>query len=125
MSSSLLPLNMLPVMTSIHPCSGALRTISIESDAALGFPGFGVDANPVAFVDERRHLDDESGLERRRLDLSARGGALDAGDGLLDDEIDGRRQFDPDRLHVVELDADQHLGHEIVLRVAERLCGDV
>src|SRR5262249_6915823 len=77
MSSSLLPLNMLPVMTSIQPCCGWLRTST--SDSGLVLAGFGVDANLVALVDERRHLDDQPGLERRRLDLRARGRAPDAG----------------------------------------------
>ena len=40
-------------------------------------------------------------------------------------EVDGRRQLDADRLHVVELDADQHFGNEEVLRVAKRFGTDV
>src|SRR3954465_4209469 len=116
MSSSLLPLNMLPVMTSIQPCSGAFRTISIYGlDAALVFPGFGVDPDLVAFVDERRHVHDQAGFEGRRLHLRARRRALDAGHGVLHREIHRRRQFDADRFHVVELDANRHLRDEIVL----------
>src|SRR5438045_2827855 len=142
MSSSLFPLNMLPVITSIQPCSDALRWISISlrstgsitresswkrprSDAALVLAGFGVDPDLVAFVDKRRHLHDEAGLEGRRLHLRARRRALDAGHRLLHDEIYGGRQLDPDGLDVVELDADRHLGDEKILRVAERLRRDV
>src|SRR3954463_10586112 len=89
MSSSLLPLNMLPVMTSIQPCSGAFRTISIDGlHAALVFPGFGVDADPVPLVDERRHVHDQAGFERRRLDLRARRCAFDAGHRFLHRQID-------------------------------------
>src|SRR6185295_7156756 len=123
-SSSLLPLNMLPVMTSIQPCWDWLRTTS-TSGSGLVFAGLGADPHLVAFVDEWRHLDDEAGLERRRLDLRARGGALDAGHGLLDDQVDSGRQLDADRLDVVELDADDRVGDQVVLRVAERLAGDM
>src|SRR4051812_30519007 len=83
-SSSLLPLNMLPVMTSIQPCSGFLRT-SIDryrsGDGllcpALVLAGLGVDSHLVAFVDEGRHVHDEAGFEGGWLDLVAGGGALD------------------------------------------------
>src|SRR4029077_2683821 len=98
---SLLPLNMLPVMTSIQPCCDWLRTTS-TSGSGLVFAGFSVDAHLVALVDERRDLDDEAGLERRRFDLRARRRALDAGHGFLDEQIDRRRQLDADRLDVVE-----------------------
>src|SRR6267143_6023897 len=124
MSSSLLPLNMLPVMTSIQPCCGWLRTTS-TSDPGLVLAGFRVDPNLVAFVDERRHLDDEAGFERRRLDLRARRGALDAGHRFLHDEIHRRRQLDAHRLDVVELDADRRVADEVVLRIAECFTGDV
>src|ERR1051326_3685243 len=117
MSFSALPLNMVPLFPSIQPCSGALRWISISfrstdsitrgwsrtrppSDAALVLAGFGVDADAVAFVDERRHLHDEAGFERRGLHLRARGRALDAGHRLLHDEIDRRPQLHPDRVHL-------------------------
>src|SRR3954464_11257903 len=126
MSSSLLPLNMLPVMTSIQPCSGALRTISIYGlDAALVFPGFGVDPDLVAFVDEGRHVHDQAGFEGRRLHLRARRRALDAGHRVLHDQVDHWRQLDADRFDIVELDANRHLGNEIVLRVAQRFGRDV
>ena len=115
-SSSLLPLNMLPTMTSIQPWLGC-RTTSMArldrrtrsrgvedhrlpdaSGARLILAGVGADADHVAGVDERRHLDDQAGLERRRLDLRAGGRALDAGRGVGDLQIDGRRQLDADRL---------------------------
>src|SRR5262249_59181326 len=99
---------MLPVMTSIHPCSGALRTISIlTSDAALIFPGFGVDANLVAFVDERPHLHDETGLERRLPHLGAHRRTLDAVHRFLGHPIDGPRPLRPDPLVAVEPPPDQ------------------
>src|SRR5689334_12582714 len=47
--------------------------------ARLVFAGFGVDANDVAFVDERRNLDHDTGLEFRGFQLIRRGRALDAG----------------------------------------------
>src|SRR5579885_3099107 len=148
MSSSLLPLNMLPAMTSIQPplrrrpppCGwsgevgvvmgsresltgrhsagstgprdGAILTDRAAaardraSDARLVFARLGVDADLVAFVHERRHLDDQPRLERRRLHLRAGRRPFDAGHRLLDDEIHRLRQFDADRLLVVELDAD-------------------
>src|SRR5215467_2590316 len=90
-----------------------------QSHSRLVFPRLGVDADPVAFVDERRDVDDEPRFERRGLDLRARGRALDAGHRLLHDEIDRRRQLDTDRLLFVELDADDGLGDEIVLRVSK------
>src|SRR5712671_2732324 len=92
-SSSLLPLNMLPVMTSIQPCCGVFRTTSM-SDSRLIFPGLGVDADLVALIDEGWHRHDQPGLERRRLDLRARGCPLDARDRFLDDEIHGRGELD-------------------------------
>ena len=47
------------------------------------------------------------------------------GHGFLHDQIDGRRQLDADRLDVVELDPDDRVGDQVVLRVAERLGRDV
>src|SRR5947208_2129780 len=129
-NSSLLPLNMLPVTTSIQPWWASLRMTSISSQlstlhAGLVFSGFRADADLVALVDERRDVDDEAGFERRRLDLRARGRALDAGHRFLDDEIYGRRQLDADRLHVVELHTDDGVRNEVVLRVAHRFVRNV
>src|SRR5580765_2250576 len=123
-SSSLLPLNMLPALTSIQPWWGCFRTTSM-SGPRLVLPGLGADADLVAFVDKRRHLHDETGFERRRLHLRAGSCPFDPGDGFLDDEIDGRRQLDPDRLALVELDADRRIGNQVVLRIAECFMRDV
>src|SRR5882724_4480382 len=110
MSSSLFPLNMLPVITSIQPCCDCLLRTSMElmesdgpekeigSDSRLIFACFSVDPDPVALVDEGRHLDDDTRFERRGLDLRARRRALDARNGFLHDEINGRWQLDADRL---------------------------
>src|SRR3954452_12171705 len=49
--------------------------------------GLGLDADHVADVDERRHLDDQPGLERGRLDLRARRGAVDPWNSIDDLEI--------------------------------------
>src|SRR5580700_11353083 len=80
MSSSVFPLNMLPVITSIQPCCGGVLTRRAldDSDSRLIFARFRVDADPVALVDEGRHLDDHARLEGRGLDLGARSRALDA-----------------------------------------------
>src|SRR4029079_528823 len=109
-SSSLLPLNMLPVMTSIQPCvrlpgrmASSTGVWRWTSGAALIFTGFRVDANEIAVVDERRHGDDESGFDPRRLGLGGGGRALDARGRVLDPEIDRRGQFDTDRGALVEL----------------------
>src|SRR5439155_1507696 len=96
-----------------------------KSDSRLIFAGFGVDPNLVPLVDEGRHLNDEAGFERGRLDLRARRRALDSRRRLLDEEIDGGRQLDSDRFDVVELDANDRVGHEIVDRLAQRFVRDV
>src|SRR5712692_2399496 len=95
------------------------------SDAGLVFAGLGIDSNLVALVDEGGDLNHQAGLEGRGLHLRTGGSPFDAGHGFLHDQIDGRRQLDSHRLDVVELDADQHLCDEVVLRVAERFGGDV
>src|SRR6266542_2716393 len=77
------------------------------SHSRLVFARLRVDADLVALVHERRHLDHEAGLERRRFHLRARRRALDAGHGLLDDEIHGWRELDADRLDIVELHPDR------------------
>src|SRR5262249_39464712 len=111
---------------AVSPTHGYYReTRRPSSDARLVFAGFGVDADPIAFVDEGRDGDDEPGFERGGLDLRAGSGALDAGHGLLDEEIDRRRELDADRFFAVELDADQCLGHQVARRIAERFARDV
>src|ERR1700752_2185946 len=103
MSSSLLPLNMLPVMTSIQPevwrC-GVWSISPFASDRNSGarelFTGFRVPPDLVPRVDERRDLDHEAGFEPRRLHLGAGRGALDAWSRVLHFEVDGLRQLDAD-----------------------------
>src|SRR5678810_87533 len=95
-SSSLLPLNMLPAMTSIQPWCGCWRTTSM-SDPRLILPGLCAHADLVALVDKRRHLHHQPGLERGRLHLRAGRGPLDARHRFRDDEIDRRRELDADR----------------------------
>src|SRR3954468_12494087 len=75
-SSSLLPLNMLPATTSIQPAPARCETST--SDLLQVLAGFRADAHDVADADKRRHLHDEPRLERRGLHLRARGGAVDA-----------------------------------------------
>jgi hypothetical protein len=70
-------------------------------------------------------LHDQTGFERRRLYLRARRRAFDSGHGFLDHEIDGLRELDADRLRLVEFHADDRVGNEVVLRVAQRLVRDV
>src|SRR5438477_13084101 len=94
-------------------------------DSRLIFAGLGIDADLVTLVDERRHLDDEPGLERRRLHLRARRRALDPWNRFLDDEIDCLWKLDTDRLRSVEFDADQHVGNQVILRLAQRFRRDV
>src|SRR3954447_5791636 len=114
MSSSLLPLNMLPVMTSIQPAWARRMSSTLglgrrpaRSGAALVLARLGVDADDVPGVDERRHRDDDAGLAGRRLGLRRRRGALDAGRGVDHLEIDRRGQLDADRIAFVELDLDR------------------
>src|SRR4029450_13280999 len=73
MSSSLLPLNMLPVMTSIQPAWARRMSSTIglgprrtPSGSALVLARLGVDADHVAGVDERRAGGDEAGRAGRR-----------------------------------------------------------
>src|SRR5204863_15035 len=81
------------------------------------FAGFRIHAHLVTFVHEGRHLHDETRLEPGRLHLRAGRGAFDPRHGLLDNQVDGLRQLDPDRLGAVELDANGRVGDEIVLRI--------
>src|SRR4029079_15287710 len=84
MSSSLLPLNMLPVMTSIQPAWARRMSSTTRSrtertggtrrplGAALVLARLGVDADHVARVDERGDGDDDAGLAGGRLGLRRR-----------------------------------------------------
>src|SRR6185436_19221297 len=154
-SSSLLPLNMLPTTTSIQPAPAlCVTSISLREASPLGLPYtrsrsprrrlapiawlthcarshrshlllvlavFGPDADHVADVHVRRDLDDEAGLERRRLDLRARRGAVDARGRVHHLEVHGHRQLDADRLVAVELHRDGRFGNDVVRVVAEDL----
>src|SRR5688500_11052873 len=87
MSSSLLPLNMLPVMASIQPAPAPGRGFTGWTPGGLLGPldvgaAGGVDADHVALGDEGRHVDHEPGLHLRRLVLVGDGGPLDGGLGL-------------------------------------------
>src|SRR5262245_13634922 len=126
MSSSLLPLNMLPTMTSIQPWIGC-RTTSIDHllRAREILSGLSVDANQIAGIHEWRHLHDQTGFERRRFHLRARGGPLDAGRGVQHLQIDGLRELDADWLLAVELHLNRHLGLQVVDRIAQRVTRDV
>src|SRR4029450_237552 len=111
MSSSLLPLNMLPVMTSIQPAWARRMSSTIglgrrrtPSGSALVLARLGVDADHVAGVDERRHGDDEAGLAGRRLGLRRRRRPLDAGRGVGHLEIDRRPHLHDDRAALLALD---------------------
>src|SRR5512132_2563434 len=100
MSSSLLPLNMLPVMTSIEPGragGGAGKLPPLPVDALDVGPGRRVDADDVALVDEGGHLHDEARLHLRRLADVRDRGALDGGLRLHDLHLDGEGQLDADR----------------------------
>ena len=91
----------------------------------LVFARFRADADPVADVDERRHLHDKAGFGARGLDLRARRCALDAGHGVLDAQIDGHRQIDADRLLAVELHLDDRIGQDVVHRIPKHFAIDM
>ena len=59
------------------------------------------------------------------LTCALAGGALDAGRGIEDLQIDGRRQLDAHRFAAVELDLDGHLGLDVVDGPAQHLARDV
>src|SRR5436190_5911834 len=143
-SSSLLPLNMLPATTSIHPAPALCATsISSRGASPLGLPYTlarcarshlqlllilavsRADPDRVADVDVGRDVDDQPGFERRRLHLRARGGAVDGRRRVDDLQIDRDRQLDADRLLAVELHRDFHVGQDVVGVVAEDLTVEV
>src|SRR5262245_33224799 len=63
----------------------------------------GADADPLAFVDERRDLHREPGLGHGRFPLRGGGCAFDPGGGLDDLEIDRGRKLDADGPALVPL----------------------
>src|SRR5688572_26613109 len=101
-SSSLLPLNMLPATTSIHPAPVLCCATTSNSDLLLVLAVLRADTDHVADVHMRRHLHDQAGLERRGLHLRARGGAIDPRRRVHYLQVHGDRQLDADRLVAVE-----------------------
>ena len=88
---------------------------------ALLIAPFGrVDANLVAFVNERRHLHDQAGFHFRRFVDVRYGGALQPRFGLDDFHFDGRGQFDTHRLAFVEFDLHLDVGDQIIDCIAEQ-----
>src|SRR3954471_21932805 len=94
-SSSLLPLNMLPATTSIQPAPA--RCATSTSDLLQVLAALRADADHIADADGRGTLHDQPGLERRRLDLRAGGGAVDPRHRVHDLQLHGHRQLDADR----------------------------
>src|SRR5205085_3162019 len=76
-----------------------------------------IDLDPLAGVDEQRHLDDGAGLELRRLRHVRDRIALHAGLGVRDGQLDGCGKLDPGRLSVHE----QHLDRARRLHELERV----
>ena len=111
-------------MTSIQPWAG-MSVRDVHQRSRLILARFRADADPVADVDERRHLHDQAGFGARGLHLRARRRALDAGRRVLDAQIDGHRQIDADRLVAVELHLDDRVGQDVVDRIAEHFAIDV
>src|SRR5437879_13301980 len=92
------------VRQEVARAAGRLRTSRawpMPSDPGLVLPGPRVDPDRVALVHEDRHLHDQAGLRPRRLSGTGLGVAGEARLGLLDDEVDGDRQLDADRLALV------------------------
>src|SRR5688572_13058336 len=121
-SSSLLPLNMLPVMTSIHPAFGRAWVMSMPYSAVLRarevLAALGADADCVAGVDKRRDVDDQAGFGGRGFDLVAGSRPLDARDGVDDLEVHRHRELDADGRFVVELHRDHRIRLDVVDGVA-------
>src|SRR5687767_7553159 len=71
------------------------------SDAGLVVPGARVDPDRVAGLDEDRDLDDETRLGRGWLARTRLGIAREPGLRVGNDEVDGHRELDADRLALV------------------------
>src|SRR5919199_1783343 len=68
--------------------------IAASSVGAAEVPAVaGVELEPVAGVDEQRHLDLRAGLEGRRLGAAGGAVALQARVGVLDHELHGHREL--------------------------------
>ena len=93
-------------------------------DAVEVFARFRGYAHDLAVVDKWRDLRLEAGLERRFLELACCGGVLDAGRGVGDLEINGRRQFDAQDVAVVEQGGDGLVGLDELQGVAEYVVWD-
>ena len=119
-SSSLLPLNMLPVMTSIQPRRRCGNRESDESDDRASWLTsrhlrLATGTRPVSVLTRTLSPSLTNGGTWMTRPVSSVAGLTCAlavaplmpGHRFLDHQIDGRRQLDADRLDVVELDADQ------------------
>ena len=89
------------------------------SDPGLVLAGARVDADRVAGLHEDRHDDHQPGLGRRVLAGTRLGVAGEAGLGLGDDQLDGHRQFDADRLALVAGPIERHPVLEVVRGLTE------
>src|SRR4029450_3043376 len=103
---------------------------SVISDKGLSRSGqilscLGIHPNLVPVIDEWGNVDDEAGLEARRFDLVAGGGAFDTGCRVLDDQINRLRQLDADGLGAVKLHFDQRVRDQVVDVLAKRFGIDV
>src|SRR5258708_1938715 len=123
-SSSLLPLNMLPTTTSIQPVEarpgfgGVTRALLDPLDVR---PALGVDLDPVPLGDEGRHVDDEAGLHLGGLAHVRDRGALDRGLRLHHLHVHRARQLDSHGAPLVHLDLQLEAREQVVDRVAPHL----
>src|SRR5688500_6387267 len=83
--------------TTMITCGGLLDALDVGA-------GRGVDADALAFADERRHLHDEPGLHLGRLADVGDRGALQCGLRLHDRHLHRQRELDADRAVLVHLD---------------------
>src|SRR3974390_1919600 len=106
-------------------CSPTPRSYIGDLGSRLVFAGFGAHPHFVALVDKRRHLNDEARLERGRFHLRTGRRAFDPRHRLLDDEIHCGRELNANRFALVELDADDRVGDQVVHRIAESFGGNM
>src|SRR5579863_2771128 len=79
------------------PTSSAIRTFGMLFVSSLQILGLsGVHPDNLALLDERRHLDDRPGLERRGLVDVGDGRPLEGGLRLDDLELNRKRDLDRD-----------------------------
>src|SRR5712692_2937175 len=84
-------------------------------------PARGVDPDPLAFRDERGHLDDEARLHLGRLAHVRDRPALDGRLRLHDRHVYRLRELDPDRAALVHLDLELDVRDQVGHGVAEHL----